>query len=155
MMHSVSKSQARFSGWQLVLLAGVVAFLVGLGVQPVAAGTAVGNNNYYSSGGRSYVNYSTVRTPSAIATVSAGPTVASAPVGYVGVQGRLYRNSAVHCTGLTDYNSVALGAGAFWNGQSCLTSLAGTYFSRGYSFAYTSGGSYSSHLSLASPNQVQ
>jgi hypothetical protein len=112
------------------------------------AASAVG---YYSAGGRSYQNWSVVRTSSfkADATTLTAFTSGLTTAGYAGSRGRLFTSGgSLSCEGVNSYNTQDLAA----VGYSCIRKTSGAWYSYGVSYAWNGSG-YNAFYTFKSPNQ--
>lgn len=142
------------AGVVAVLVAGLVASTEG----PAWAGIATSQHGLYTISGRVFHNYAKIETyPSnnsqADASTFTGPENWSAPPGWVGSRGRLFKSTgALSCEGTTQYNSSTLAAKTYVYGFSCFRFQGGTWYSYGVSAGW-SGTAYQSFYTFRSPNQ--
>ena len=141
-----------------VIFSFVLSFLAAFA--PAAlAGVVTGSTGQSTVAGRAYHNSATIATypgsnHQASALTNTAPWGFTAPAGWVGSQGRLFKSAggALYCAGSTSYNGSSSASGTFSSGSSCIVHIASAWYSYGISYGWNGNG-YDSFYTFLSPVQ--
>lgn len=134
----------------------LVGILIGVSVTGVFASIAYGIWGYYGPQlDYNYKNRNSINADDALNSISATTVVArdgsgTIPEGYMGTQVRVFKDDALHKSGVMQYNPSA--TSSYTAAMALIDVGVGTYYTKGITAAYNGSGYYT-YSSYQSPSQ--